>query len=167
MKIRQGCIDDLPEILSIVKRTLILMEQEGNDQWSEKYPNEDIFRKDIENNSLFVAIMDDKVIASITIDQIGGKSYDNIAWSYSDKEFMIIHRLVVDPEIRGGGIASKLLAFAEIHCIENDIFYLKTDTYSLNDKAQNLFIKNGYNKVGSTIFEGKNNPFYCYDKLFL
>lgn len=160
-------MNDLPVIMEIVKKTLIIMEQEGNDQWSDKYPNEAVFRKDIESNTLYVAIIDDKVAASITIDQVGGKNYDKIAWSYTDREFMIIHRLVVDPDIRGGGIASKLLAFAEVFGIEHDIFYLKTDTYSLNDKAQNLFIKNGYNKVGITSFEGKNNPFYCYDKLFL
>ncbi|HWJ76730.1 MAG TPA: GNAT family N-acetyltransferase [Niallia sp.] len=167
MKIRQGMLKDLPEILDILHRTLVIMHEEGNDQWSHKYPNEDIFKKDIENNTLFVAVKDDKVIGSITIDQVDGKNYDKISWTYTDKEYMIIHRLVVDPEIRGGGIASNLLAFAEIYSIEHDIFYLKADTYALNVKAQNLFVKNGYNKVGITYFEGKENPFYCYDKLFL
>ncbi|HEO8421199.1 GNAT family N-acetyltransferase [Niallia sp. FSL W8-0635] len=167
MEIRQGHIDDLPIIMEIVKKALVIMQAEGNDQWSHKYPNENSFRIDIENKNLFVAIMDDKVVGSITIDQIGGKNYEDIAWTYHHMEYMVIHRLVVDPDIRGGGIASNLLAFAEVYAIEQDIFYLKTDTYSLNDKAQNLFVKNGYNKVGSTYFEGKDKPFYCYDKLFL
>lgn len=167
MEIRQGHIDDLPTIMEIVKKALVIMQKEGNDQWSHKYPNENSVEIDIENKNLFVAIMDDKVVGSITIDQIGGKNYEGIAWTYHNREYMVIHRLVVDPDIRGGGIASNLLAFAEVYAIEQDVFYLKTDTYSLNDKAQNLFMKNGYNKVGSTFFEGKDKPFYCYDKLFL
>ncbi|KLV27916.1 N-acetyltransferase [Niallia circulans] len=167
MEIRQGHIDDLPVIMEIVKKALVIMQEEGNDQWSHKYPNEASFLADMENNNLFVAIMDDKVVGSITIDRIGGKNYEKIDWSYDNKEYMVLHRLVVDPDIRGGGIASNLLAFAEVYAIEQDIFYLKTDTYSLNDKAQNLFVKNGYNKVGSTFFDGKDKPFYCYDKLFL
>jgi len=167
VKIRQGMIEDLPVIMKFVYKTVILMNEEGNDQWSSKYPKEDDFKKDIENESLFVAELDGIPIGSITIDQIGGKNYDQIDWTYKDREFFILHRLVVDPEIRGGGIASQLLAFAEVYAIEQDVFYIKTDTYALNDKAQNLFVKNGYNKVGVFHFEGKDNPFYCYDKSFL
>ena len=166
MKIRQGCMNDLPEILTMVKKTLVIMNQEGNDQWSDKYPNEEIFKKDIENNALFVGIIDDKVVASLTIDQISGKGYDKISWTYDDRQFMIIHRLVVDPDFRGGGIARILLDCADSYSKDKKINYLKTDTYSVNNKAQNLFVKNGFNKVGSTFFEGKDKPFYCYEKLF-
>ena len=41
---------------------------------------------------------------------------------------------------------------------------MRTDTYSLNKKAQRLFEKNGYVNAG-TIFMDRENPFYCYDKL--
>lgn len=167
MEIRQGKRSDLPFIMKIVGKTVDIMNEEGNDQWSNKYPKEEDFRKDIESNAMFVAVKDDKLIGSITIDRIGGKNYVDIDWTYPEKNFFVIHRLLVDPEIRGGGIASQLLAFAEVYAIENDTFYIKTDTYSLNDKAQNLFVKNGYNKVGATYFEGKEKPFYCYDKSFL
>ena len=124
------------------------------------------FKTDIENSSAFVAIMDEEVVGSIAIDRIGGKNYDLIEWTLTEKNFYVIHRLMVDPEIRGGGIASKLLAFAEIFAIENDTFYLKTDTYAINEKAQNLFLKNGFNKVGELHFPGKERPFYCFDKSF-
>ncbi|MGP7815938.1 GNAT family N-acetyltransferase [Niallia sp. 01092] len=167
MKIRQGQLSDLPIIMDFVEKTVDIMSNEGNDQWTSTYPQEDDFKKDIENNNLFIAVKDDRPVGSITIDNKNGENYEHINWTYAEKNFFVIHRLAVDPEIRGGGIASELLAFAEVYAIEHDIYYLKTDTYSLNDKAQNLFVKNGYNKVGTTHFEGKENPFYCYDKSFL
>lgn len=168
MEIRTGTLEDLPIIMEIVNKAIAIMHEEGNDQWCDVYPNEKDFRNDIANQSLFVAVNEDnRPIGAVTIDQIGGESYKDINWTYPDKEYMVIHRLMVDPDIRGGGIASKLLTFAEIYAIEHDIFYLKTDTYSLNDKAQNLFVKNGYNKVGHMHQLEKDYPFYCYDKLFL
>ncbi|MEK4668116.1 GNAT family N-acetyltransferase [Niallia sp. FSL R7-0271] len=166
MEIRLATINDLDAIMNIAAKTIKIMNEEGNDQWSDKYPAEKDFKTDIENSSAFVAIMDEEVVGSIAIDRIGGKNYDLIEWTLTEKNFYVIHRLMVDPEIRGGGIASKLLAFAEIIAIENDTFYLKTDTYAINEKAQNLFLKNGFNKVGELHFPGKERPFYCFDKSF-
>ncbi|MFT8322343.1 MAG: GNAT family N-acetyltransferase [Bacillus sp. (in: firmicutes)] len=167
MKIRQGKIKDLPVIMNFVKKNVAIMHEEGNDQWSSYYPHEEDFKNDIINNNLFVAVIDDIPVGAVTIDRKFDENYHKVNWTYPEKNFFVIHRLAVDPEIRGGGIASELLSFAEVYAIEHDTFYLKTDTYSLNDKAQNLFVKNGYNKVGATYFEGKEKPFFCYDKSFL
>ncbi|MCT2344677.1 GNAT family N-acetyltransferase [Niallia taxi] len=166
MEIRQATINDLEKIMEVAAKTVKIMNEEGNDQWSDKYPAEKDFKADIENSALFVAFMDDKVVGSIAIDRIGGKNYDLIEWTLPDNNYYVIHRLMVDPEIRGGGIASKLLSFAEVFARENDTFYLKTDTYAINEKAQNLFLKNGFNKVGELHFPGKERPFYCFDKTF-
>ncbi|WP_445491135.1 GNAT family N-acetyltransferase [Niallia sp. 03133] len=167
MKIRQGQLNDLPIIMNFVKKNVSIMKEEGNDQWSNDYPIEDDFKNDIVNHHLFVAVLEDRPVGAITIDREFNENYHKVNWTYPEKNFFVIHRLAVDPGIRGGGIASELLSFAEVYAIEHDTFYLKTDTYSLNDKAHNLFMKNGYNKVGATYFEGKEKPFYCYDKSFL
>ena len=75
------------------------------------------------------------------------------------------HRLVVNPHVRGKGVALKLIAYAEEVAINNQVPYMKIDTDSLNKKAQKLFGKSGYKKVGEMEFQGKTHPFYCYEKI--
>ncbi len=47
---------------------------------------------------------------------------------------MVIHRMAVNPNFRKTGIASKLVDFAEKLAVENNVSYLKSDTYSINSK---------------------------------
>lgn len=163
MEIRKGTKDDLTEIMKIVQKTVSIMESEGNDQWNRTYPREQVFLSDVEAGSLYTAIYEGNVAGSITVDQIQAEEYKNASWR-KDEPCFVFHRLAVDPEIRGEGIASRLIEFAEKHAVKNGIPYMRTDTYSLNKKAQKLFEKNGYVKTG-TIWMDRDNPFYCYDKL--
>jgi ribosomal protein S18 acetylase RimI-like enzyme len=163
MEIRKGTKEDLTEIMEIVQKTVSIMESEGNDQWNRTYPHEQDFLADVEAGSLYTAIYEGNVAGSITVDQIQAEEYKNASWR-KDEPCFVFHRLAVDPEIRGEGIASRLIEFAEKHAVKNGIPYMRTDTYSLNKKAQKLFEKNGYVKTG-TIWMDRDNPFYCYDKL--
>lgn len=43
--------------------------------------------------------------------------------------------------------------------------YLKTDTYALNEKAQQLFLKHGYHFCGEIQFRKMEHQFYCYEKV--
>lgn len=65
----------------------------------------------------------------------------------------------VDPEYRRKGVGMELMKFAEDLAKKNNISYLKTDTFSINDKMNALFIKCSYNFVGEMGFLGKKNPF--------
>lgn len=78
---------------------------------------------------------------------------------------MVIHRMAVNPKFREQGVATKLMKFAEQLALDNNVLYLKTDTYSINTKMNSLFKKFDFNFVGEMIFLGKEKPFYCYDKL--
>jgi ribosomal protein S18 acetylase RimI-like enzyme len=163
--IRRGKIDDIPEIMKIVGKTVAIMKSEDIDQWTEEYPLASHFTADAENETLYVAEGENgEVAGSITIDRNEPEEYSSPEWR-KDKPALLFHRLVVDPEVRGKGIASLLIEQAEKMSKEHKLFYIRTDTYSLNKKAQSLFIKNGFKQTGTIQFMGKDNPFYTYDKL--
>ncbi len=65
---------------------------------------------------------------------------------------MVIHRMAVNPSFRKTGIASKLVDFAEKLAVENNVSYLKSDTYSINSKMNLLLIKCGFIKIGEMSF---------------
>jgi ribosomal protein S18 acetylase RimI-like enzyme len=164
--IRKGNKQDLQWIMKMVSKTIHIMKEEMNDQWDETYPTLSIFEQDIRAESLFVLEEDGNVIGSITIDQNVPIEYKNesILWRYPGQAYTF-HRLVVDPNSRGRGIASKLISNAEKMALQYQIRYIKIDTYSLNTKAQALFVREGFLKVGKMAFQGKELPFYCYDKI--
>lgn len=165
MEIRKGTHSDLLSIMKFVRHSVEMMDLEGNDQWTSDYPTESDFKQDIENETLFVAVLNHQIVGCVTIDQQEGEKYDSIAWREPEQAFFVFHRLAVDPEIRGQGIAGELLNFIEDYAKQQKISYIKTDTYSLNEKAQGLFVKQGYEKVGIISIEGKDHPFFCYDKI--
>ncbi|MCP1159175.1 GNAT family N-acetyltransferase [Bacillus infantis] len=164
MDIRKAELKDIRKIMEIVKKTVEIMKQENNDQWTDEYPAETDFLNDIKNGTMFTAVMDGEPAGAITCDQVQAEQYSQVSWQKEAGECYVFHRLVVDPEIRGAGIASRLISFAEQHAVQRNVPYMRTDTYSLNKKAQKLFEKNGYKKAGQ-IYMDREHPFFCYDKL--
>ncbi|WP_026671963.1 GNAT family N-acetyltransferase [Alkalihalobacterium bogoriense] len=162
--IRKANKDDLVHILQIVNDTIIVMKEEGNDQWNEQYPTSQIFQQDLEQGSLYVKEEERQIVGSITIDQNEAEEYNAISWTYPNRKAVVFHRLCVNPSSRKGGLATLLIQFAENYAKSIGVQYMKIDTYSLNKKAQQLFLKNGYTNVGEMHYQGKENGFYCYEK---
>lgn len=162
--IRKGRIEDIDVIIELIVNTVKVMKRENNDQWDEKYPSPDIILEDIMAGTLYVFEEGKRVTGTITIDNKEPLEYKGISWRNEGPAYTF-HRLAVNPLERGKGIASSLINIAEKIAIANNIAYMKVDTYSLNEKAQCLFLKEGYRKVGELYFQGKSHPFFCYDKI--
>jgi len=161
--IRQGRNEDLPIIMKMVAETIHIMREEKNDQWDEKYPTEDIFQQDIQKGNLYIWEEKGEVLGSISVDTNLPDEYKGILWRKESAAYTF-HRLVIGAVARKKGMASHLIAHAEYVALQNQVPYMKIDTYSLNKKAQALFEKLGYIKSGEMTYHGKENPFYCYDK---
>lgn len=162
--IREALISDLYRIMEILKKIIQEMHSYNNYQWDENYPQARDFAADIEKEELFVSIRENKVVGFICINRDEPKEYVGLEWS-SANEALVIHRMGVDAEYRNAGIGRELVEFADSLAHQRNIKYLKTDTNSLNAKAQALFQKCKYIFVGEMSFRGKEKPFYCYEKV--
>lgn len=162
--IRKASLNDINNIMDIIKSTVQEMKTYKNTQWDENYPQAKDFIEDIENEDLYVETEDEELKGLICINYIEPEEYEDLKWKSNDKT-MVIHRMAVNPKFREQGVATKLMKFAEQLALDNNVFYLKTDTYSINTKMNSLFKKFDFNFVGEMSFLGKEKPFYCYDKL--
>ena len=162
--IRTAIIKDLAQIMEIAESSKLDMNFYGNFQWNEGYPKEEDFRKDITEGTLFVYDIKGVIAGFICINRNEPEEYKNVNWSIA-KEAFIIHRLAVNNNFLGQNVGYKLINHANAICIENNISYIKTDTNSLNIKAQRLLRKCGYNFTGETRLVGHMGLFYCYDKV--
>ncbi|MDP4125865.1 MAG: GNAT family N-acetyltransferase [Bacillota bacterium] len=161
---RKAKLQDIDKIMDIIRMTIIEMHSYNNYQWDENYPQEKDFIADINEGNLYVSERDGKLVAFICVNQVEPDEYKGLDWT-SKREGMVIHRMSVHPEYRRNGIGFKLMNFAETLAHNKNISYLKTDTNSMNEKMQALFLKCGYKDIGVISFLGKEEPFYCYDKL--
>jgi len=164
MMIRTATMDDVSSIMEIIQTVIVEMHSYNNFQWDASYPQAKDFIGDIKNGDLFVSSRVDKIVGFICINREQPVEYDGLRWSLLE-EALVIHRMGVSPDCRKAGIGFELVLFAEELAIKNNVRYLKTDTYSLNTNAQGLFQKHGYVFIGEMSFRGKEEPFYCYEKL--
>ncbi|WP_026882449.1 GNAT family N-acetyltransferase [Clostridium akagii] len=161
---RKAVMEDIKDIMGIIKETIIEMQSYNNNQWDASYPQEKDFANDIQRENLFVLELKDKLVGFICINKVEPDEYNGLNWSLNH-DAMVVHRMAVKPSYRRNGIGTALMKFVDELALESNIKYLKTDTYSLNLKMNNLFQKFGYKFVGEISFLGKSEPFYCYEKI--
>ena len=161
---RKATMKDLPDIMLMVKNTIEEMHSYDNWQWDDAYPQDADFINDIDKGDLFVAEKNGVVAGFVCINRIEPAKYIGVPWS-KDGLALVIHRMVVGENFRREKIGSELVNYAEELARQQQISYLKTDTYSLNVNAQNIFEKCGYQLIGTMSFRGLDKPFYCYEKV--
>ena len=165
MIIRLATSEDIAPIMQLIKAVVPLMRTAGNFQWDDTYPNAEIFAADIESGQLWVAEIENQVagVAAITTDQQA--EYGNAGMDVTQTA-IVTHRLAVNINFRGKGIADALLKQAETVAKERGIPILRIDTNSSNKATRQLFPKLGYEFMGEVSFPFRPNlRFYCYEKL--
>lgn len=165
MRIRLAQTEDIPKIMQLVSKVVPLMRAAGNFQWGDDYPNPEVFAQDISIGQLWVAVFEDEVVgvSAITTDQ--DPEYADAGWDINEKA-VVTHRLAVDPDRQGIGIAKALMMQAETVAHAAGITTLRVDTNSENRATQTLFPKLGYQFSGEiSLAKRPGLRFFCYEKL--
>jgi len=163
MIIRRAAVNDIPAIMDLIAEVVPLMRASGNFQWDDTYPNASVFGDDIAAGQLWVAEIDGNIagVSAITTEQ-----YEEYALAGMDitQEAIVTHRLAVNINFRGQGIAEALLKQAEAVARERGIAILRIDTNSNNKATRRLFPKMGYEFMGEMPLKFRPNlRFYCYE----
>jgi len=183
MYLRPATLYDVPALLQLVRKVVPQMRAEGNLQWDDHYPDANAFIHDIEEGQLWVAEIDETDssvddaadadsdaplaaaiagVAAITIDQY--PEYADVGLDISEHA-IVVHRLAVDPDFRGKGVAGALMQHAEDIATRFGINVLRVDTNVQNTAAHKLFPKLGYRlagEIGLSFRPGMR--FFCYEK---
>ena len=150
--------------MAIVRAVVPLMRAQGNLQWDDVYPNEQVFGADIAAGQLWVAEMDRAIagVAAITTEQ--SPEYADVGWDLNEAA-IVVHRLAVDPAFRGRGVADALMRQAEIVAREQGIAVLRIDTNTQNPAMHRLMPKLGYTLAGEIGLAFRPGlRFFCYEK---
>ena len=78
---------------------------------------------------------------------------------------LVIHRLVINPKHQKHGYARILMDFAEDFAKNNDYTSIRLDAYIPNERVIAFYKKRNYHISGKVFFPGRDQPFYCMEKL--
>ena len=115
------------------------------------YPTESFANKALAAGDLFVLEDGGKICATARINQEQVLEYADGNWLYSDAsddEIMVLHTLVVDPQIAGHGYGKAFVSFYEQYAKEHNCPYLRMDTNEINAAARRFYAKLGFWEAG-------------------
>ena len=159
---RKSTFDDIDRILEIIEKAKAELKKMGLDQWQKGYPNREVIESDVkkgisyvleetaENNENSEEKVSGKIVGTIVLSPEREEPYSKIEgkWITDDDDYMVVHRLAVDSDVKNKGLATKILEFSEGVCIENKILSLKADTHENNEPMKRLLAKNGFSFCG-------------------
>lgn len=138
-------IDAIEEIYHMIHQ----LEEEGKLTigWNRKiYPIRQTAEDALEEDSLFVMKIKDKVVASAIINQRQPVGYDNVDWNFpsSEDKVGVLHTLVVHPSFINMGLGKEFIAFFENYCRALKYEVVRLDTQLKNTVPFTLYPKLGY-----------------------
>ena len=142
--IRPALPADLPEIFAIYARARDFMKETGNpNQWSDKWPPEDLVREDVRLGRSFVCEAAGRVEGVFMLQSGLEPSYavlEDGTWQ-SDAPYHTIHRIAASGRVHG--VFSFCIRWCHARC-----GYLRIDTHADNKVMQHLILKNGFRRAG-------------------
>lgn len=165
MNIRTGRMEDLEEIMALIARCVTVMQAGGSDQWDDQYPNREVIGEDLQRGTLFAAEGEGRILGIVVLDESQAEQYQTISWKQDEGPHLMMHRLAVDPEAQGQGVARNLIAFSEEYAMREGYTSLRLDTYAKNTAALKLYQGLGYDLRGEVNFPDRAASFPVFEKV--
>lgn len=155
-------LDNVSEIMDLIKSAVCNMEQFGIYQWDELYPTKEDIINDINDNELYIGKVEDKIVVIYVINKSCDVEYNNGDWQYPNAEYRIIHRLCVQPDFQQQGIAKMTMQYIEDELRQSNINAIRLDAFTENPYALKLYKNLGYSIVGNA--DWRKGRFYLMEK---
>lgn len=153
MKLEKAKKSQINTIWEIIKDAIKRRKDDGSTQWQEGYPNKTTIEEDIRDKSAYVLIEDDIVMAYVSIKINDEPAYEKIDGKWlTNSDFLVLHRVAVDKNCIGKGIATKIFELVENKAKEQKIYSIKVDTNFDNEPMLRIFKKLNYQYCGKVFF---------------
>ena len=160
MNIRKALADDIDAVAMIYDKIHTAEEAgEAVIGWERGiYPERDTALTALERGDLFVIEEDHTVVGTGILNQIQVDVYARGNWEYDadPSEVMVMHTLVIDPDLKGRGYGRAFALFYEDYARSHGCGYLRIDTNEKNIAARRFYKNLGYKEIGieNCVFNG-------------
>ena len=145
MELRPGRKEDVPAIAKLYDLARAALRDAGVPQWQDGYPNGDDALRDIEAGHGYVLTENGEVAAFACLAFGVEPTYNVIedgGWK-GQGEYGFLHRVAVDPVLRGRGAAGLFFDELKRQARERGVGIIRGDTHRLNLPMQRVMAKNG------------------------
>ena len=162
MEFRTATIDDLDALVALYGAATQDMLRQGIDQWDEYYPDREILTEDVESGDMTLGLLDGEPACAWVVNREYEPEYVSGAWEHTGGDFCVLHRLCVNPELQGRGLARQAMAHMEKNALDKGFDSVRLDVFSQNLHAQRLYERLGYKRTGEVRF--RKGIFYLMEK---
>ena len=93
---------------------------------------------------------------------------DPLIWKEKDADPAIyIHRIVTNPEFRGGAYVSEIVNWAKGYAKSISKKFIRMDTWGDNEKLKEYYVRSGFSYIGNTLMENTEGLPKHYEGLSL
>ncbi len=159
-KAQESDRDAVMGLLNVAKDN---MKENGIDQWDELYPAVGDVSKDIREGTLTLVKQGGKLVAVYTLNRTQDTAYKFGDFKDTSDNFVVLHRLCVNPEYQGMGIAAQALKHIDETAAKEGFSSIRLDVFTKNSRAVKLYENAGYNYAGDAYF--RKGRFLLMEKL--
>lgn len=152
---------DMEAVGRLFREAIAAMNRQGIDQWDDLYPTLEHLDADRKERSLWLVEDKSRLAASVTLNECPAEEYTGIRWIKSGR-VLYVHRLCVDPDQQGRGVARKIMLWVERFAEERGYDVIRLDTFSGNPRALRLYVGLGYEFVAD--MTSRKGIFPCFEK---
>lgn len=139
-------------------------QRHGIYQWDDRYPTRKMLDSDIENGFTELIRSDGRIIGFFTSNSICEDDVHNhIQWLNESDNWIILHRLCVDPAFQNRGLGKQIVQLFEHRATQMNYLSIRIDVFGTNEKAIHIYESAGFTRVGQAMCE--RGLFYIYEKL--
>lgn len=166
MEFRKSIKSDLDNIMIIIKEAQKYFKENNIDQWQDNYPNEETILSDMDNETSYVLVKDNDIVATASISFEEEPTYNHIEGNWlTNDNYIVIHRVAVTNKLKGMGLSSIILKKAEHIALANNVHSIKIDTHNDNKAMQKVLLKNNFTYCG-IIYLDDNSERLAFEKNF-
>ncbi len=159
-KAQDGDKDEVMQLLNAAKEN---MKENGIDQWDEIYPAISDVSKDIKDGTLTLVKQGGKLVAVYTLNKHQDAAYKFGDFKDNSDNYIVLHRLCVNPKYEGMGIAARTLKHIDEEALKEGFSSIRLDAFTKNPRAVKLYENAGYNYAGDAYF--RKGKFLLMEKL--
>lgn len=159
----QATEQDVSEIYSMMERAKAHSFEQGIYQWTETYPTYNMIYGDIKNSYTETIKIKGKIIGFFTSNSICEDDVHNHIHWLNENNWIILHRLCIDPPFQNKGLWTMVLRKFEERSLSRGYNSIRIDVFSTNLQAIHIYEKFGYTRLGYAFCD--RGKFYIYEKL--
>ncbi len=168
MQERLAELEDLDQIIGVIRDAKDYLKEQGIDQWQDGFPDEATIREDILSHKSYVFTQDKEIIGFMALNLNEEESYQTIyegEWKSNNSSYLTIHRTAIRGDYRGKGLSLRMFFLAEQVAIQNHMRSIRIDTHRGNQLMQHLCVKYGYEYCGVIYLARSGMERIAYEKL--